>query len=62
MVIRSNATFAVLSDGALKRCQGAAEMSVRMNTGSAVAKAEFLADDEAVVVTREHPQWIQVVK
>ncbi|EER15167.1 hypothetical protein Pmar_PMAR007913 [Perkinsus marinus ATCC 50983] len=58
----SNATFAVLSDGALKRCQGAAEMSVRMNTGSAVAKAEFLADDEAVVVTREHPQWIQVVK
>ncbi|KAF4657287.1 pumilio domain member 4 [Perkinsus olseni] len=62
-VTPSNTTFAVLSEGGLKRCeQSAAEETARMNTGSAIVKAEFLADDEIAVVTREHPQWIQLVR
>ncbi|KAF4731645.1 pumilio domain member 4 [Perkinsus olseni] len=62
-VTPSNTTFAVLSEGGLRRCeQSAAEETARMNTGSSIAKAEFLADDEIAVVTREHPQWIQLVR
>ncbi|KAF4671819.1 hypothetical protein FOL47_001192 [Perkinsus chesapeaki] len=61
----SNTTYAVLSDGGLKKCMNSVddeEAVLHLNTGSAVTKAEMMGSGQAVVATKEHPGWLQIVR